>query len=87
MENDRHMRHLDRCELAKQLANSTGSRAWVERMEFDLWNFLGGLLTGALGGALVTLQLTKNVRADRNGTATDQSGARAGGDIVGRDKR
>lgn len=56
-------------------------------MSFDLWNFLGGLLTGAVGGALITLQLTKNVRADRHGTATDQSGARAKGDIVGRDKR
>ena len=55
-------------------------------MSFDLWNFLGGLLTGAVGGALLTFQLTKNVRADRHGTATDQSRARAGGDIVGRDK-
>lgn len=56
-------------------------------MAFDLWNFLGGLLTGAIGGSLLTLHFTKNVRADRNGSATDQSGARAGGDIVGRDKR
>lgn len=56
-------------------------------MSFDLWNFLGGLLTGAAGGTLLTLRLTKNVRADRQGTATDQSRARAGGDIVGRDKR
>lgn len=56
-------------------------------MSFDLWNFLGGLLAGAIGGALLTLQFTKNVRADRKGTATDQSRARAGGDIVGRDKR
>ena len=56
-------------------------------MDFDLWNFLGGLLTGAIGGALLTFHFTKNIRADRNGTATDQSGARAGGDIVGRDKR
>jgi len=56
-------------------------------MGFDLWNFLGGLLTGAVGGALLTFQLTKNVRADRQATATDQSRAHAGGDIVGRDKR
>ncbi|WP_395449922.1 hypothetical protein ACHMW7_08990 [Aminobacter sp. UC22_36] len=56
-------------------------------MAFDLWNFLGGLLAGAIGGSLLTFHFTKNVRADRHGTATDQSGARAGGDIAGRDKR
>jgi hypothetical protein len=56
-------------------------------MNFDFWNFLGGLLTGAIGGASLTLYFTKNIRADRHGTATDQSHARAGGDIVGRDKR
>lgn len=56
-------------------------------MGFDLWNFLGGLLTGAIGGSLLTFHLTKNVRAESHGTATDQSGARAVGDIVGRDKR
>jgi hypothetical protein len=56
-------------------------------MAFDIWNFLGGLLAGAIGGSLLTFHFTKNVRADRHGTATDQSDARAGGDIVGRDKR
>ena len=56
-------------------------------MAFDLWNFLGGLLTGAAGGALLTLQVTKTMRADRNGNNADQSGAQARGDIVGRDKR
>jgi len=56
-------------------------------MSFDFWNFLGGLLAGAIGGSLLTLRFTKNVRADRQGTAIDQSGAQAGGDIVGRDKR
>ncbi|HWW49422.1 MAG TPA: hypothetical protein VNZ94_16445 [Xanthobacteraceae bacterium] len=56
-------------------------------MGFDIFNFLGGLLTGAVGGALLTFHFTKNVRANSHGTAIDQSGARAGGDIVGRDKR
>ena len=56
-------------------------------MAFDLWNFLSGALAGAIGGALLTFQFTKNVRAGSRGNATDQSGARAGGDIVGRDKR
>ncbi|WP_175422120.1 hypothetical protein [Agrobacterium tumefaciens] len=56
-------------------------------MTFDLWNFLGGLASGLVGGSLLTLQLTKTLRADRNGNSVDQSGAQARGDIVGRDKR
>ena len=56
-------------------------------MVFDLWNFFIGLVAGAIGGSLLTFHFTKSVRADRHGTATDQSRARAGGDIVGRDKR
>ena len=55
-------------------------------MIFDLWNFLGGLVAGLIGGSLLTFHFTKSVRADRHGTAIDQSGGRAGGDIVGRDK-
>ncbi len=55
-------------------------------MDFDLWNFLGGLVTGAIGGSLVTIRFTKNARAGRDATSTDQSGASAGGDIIGRDK-
>lgn len=62
------------------------NKCWGNHMVFDLWNFLSGLVAGAIGGSLLTFHLTKNVRADRHGTATDQSGARAGGDIVGRDK-
>lgn len=57
------------------------------RVVFDFWNFISGLVAGAIGGSLLTFHLTKNIRADRHGTATDQSGARAGGDMVGRDKR
>jgi hypothetical protein len=56
-------------------------------MAFDLWNFLGGVFAGAIGGSLLTFHFTKNLRANSHGTATDQSGSRAGGDIVGRDKR
>jgi hypothetical protein len=55
-------------------------------MVFDLWNFLGGLVAGAIGGSLLTFHFTKSVRADSHGNATDQSSARASGDIVGRDK-
>lgn len=55
-------------------------------MDFDFWNFISGLVTGTIGGSLLTFHFVKTVRADRHGTATDQSGARADGDIVGRDK-
>jgi hypothetical protein len=64
-----------------------GKQMWGNHMVFDLWNFLSGLVAGAIGGSLLTFHFTKNVRADRHGNAADQSGARAGGDIVGRDKR
>lgn len=56
-------------------------------MSFDLWNFLGGLITGGLGGALLTLTFIKNLRSEGRGTSVDQSKASAGGDIVGRDKK
>ncbi|MCQ4635057.1 hypothetical protein GB927_033895 [Shinella sp. CPCC 100929] len=53
---------------------------------FDVSNFVLGLLTGGVGGALITYQVTKTLRAGTNGTAVDQSRANAGGDVVGRDK-
>lgn len=56
-------------------------------MTFELWSFLGGLISGLLGGSLLTLHFTKTMRADRKGNTVDQSRARARGDIVGRDKR
>jgi hypothetical protein len=59
----------------------------MENITFDLLNFIAGVLTGGVGGALITLKLTKNMRASGNGITTDQSKAKAGGDIVGRDKK
>lgn len=67
-------------------AKLLGGGFWGNHMIFDLWNFLGGLVAGLIGGSLLTFHFTKSVRADRHGTAIDQSGGRAGGDIVGRDK-
>ena len=46
--------------------------------------FLGGLATGAVGGSLLTLRLTKTNRA--GGNIIDQSHAAAGRDIVGGNK-
>ncbi|MCL4677208.1 MAG: hypothetical protein KJ017_01285 [Alphaproteobacteria bacterium] len=59
----------------------------MEYMTFDLWNFIGGLVAGGIGGALLTLKFTKNQRANGSGTTVDQAKSTAGGDIVGRDKR
>jgi hypothetical protein len=60
---------------------------WGNRMTFDFWNYLGGLISGLFGGALLTLHFTKTMRSGRDGNTVDQSGARARGDVVGRDKR
>ena len=54
---------------------------------FELWNFLGGLVAGGLGGSLITFTLSKTMRSSRGGNTVDQSEAIAGGDIVGRDKK
>lgn len=59
----------------------------MESVTFDLWNFLGGLVAGGIGGALLTLKFTKNQRTQGSGTTVDQSRSSAGGDVVGRDKR
>ncbi len=52
----------------------------------DVGTFLGGVLTGALGGSLITLRFMRKNSVKGGGSISDQSGARAGGDIVGRDK-
>ncbi|WP_417449554.1 hypothetical protein [Kordiimonas sp.] len=54
---------------------------------FEFWSFLGGLLSGGIGGALITLKLTKNMRVQGNGRMVDQSKAQAGGDIVAGNKK
>src|SRR5215813_3100253 len=43
-------------------------------------------LVGLGGGSLLTLRLTRNQRIAGEGTISDQRNARAGGDMVGRDK-
>jgi hypothetical protein len=52
--------------------------------------YLGEIISfilGAFGGSLVTWQvMTKAIRASGRSTAIDQSGASAGGDIVGGNK-
>lgn len=59
----------------------------MEEFIFDFWNFIGGLVAGGAGGAFLTLKLTKNMRTNGDGNTVDQAGAKAGGDIVGRDKK
>lgn len=53
----------------------------------EIWTLLGGLISGLLGGSLLTLKLTKSQRVNGSGISVDQSKAKAGGDIVGRDKK
>lgn len=44
-------------------------------------------LTGLLGGSLLTLKFTKRNIASGGSKINDQSNAKAGGDIVGGDKK
>ena len=48
----------------------------------EILSFIAGLA----GGSLLTLKFTRKTQADREGTNVNQSGASAGGDLVGRDK-
>ena len=60
----------------------------MENWAFDIGSFIAGLLGGGgVVGYLVKLSFTKEMRSDGNGNAVDQSGAKAGGDIIGRDKK
>lgn len=47
----------------------------------EIVSFIGGLI----GGSLLTIKITGH-RTGKRGTVTDQSKARAGGDIVGGNK-
>lgn len=44
-------------------------------------------IAGLVGGSLITLQITKKVTASNGSKVIDQSGANAGGDIVGGNKQ
>ena len=52
----------------------------------EILTFLGGLATGGASGSLLTLHIKREKRVSGRGSMVDQSGAAAGGDIVGRDK-
>ena len=53
----------------------------------SLWSEIACFILGLGSGALITLTFTRQHRQKGNGTLTDQTNARAGGDIVGRDKK
>lgn len=72
------------CSSDKQIESRT---IRMENIPAEFWTFLGGLISGAIGGSLITLSVKKNQTVKGSGTNTDQSGATAGGDIVGRDKK
>ncbi len=54
---------------------------------WDTLSFLIGLITGGISVTLVSISIKKNMRSSGDGDVVDQSKARAGGDIVGRDKK
>jgi hypothetical protein len=61
---------------------------WLSAHAAEVGSFIGRLITGAVGGSLITLNVSRQNRVKgSSGTITDQSRARAGGDVVGRDKK
>ena len=57
------------------------------RYASEIWSFVAGLIGGGTIGSLFTIRyMRQQVKAKGQATVTDQSGARAGGDVVGRDK-
>lgn len=49
----------------------------------EILSFIAGLV----GGSLLTIAFKREYRIDGSGSVVDQSGAKASGDIVGRDKK
>lgn len=54
---------------------------------FGFWGILGGLIGGSILGSIVTYTVQKRFSSSGSGNAVDQNRAKAGGDIVGRDKK
>lgn len=55
----------------------------------EIISLVVGFMTGAGAGSFVTFKMTKKSmsgQADRGGNSVNQAGAKASGDIVGRDK-
>jgi hypothetical protein len=52
----------------------------------DYWGEVISFIAGLVGGSLITLQF-KKITASGSAHVTDQSGAKAGGDIVGGDQK
>lgn len=51
-----------------------------------LWTLLGTFVGGGVAGSLITLRITKKKHISSGGNTTDQSGARAGRDMIGGDQ-
>jgi len=52
----------------------------------EIGTLIAGLIAGGAGGSWLTFRFSRKNQLSGRGSITDQSGARAGGDIVGRDK-
>jgi hypothetical protein len=51
----------------------------------EIGAFIGGLATGGAGGSWLTLRMSRKNQLSGAGSIVDQSGARAGGNLAGRD--
>jgi len=58
----------------------------MQEIPEDVWKILIALLGGALGGGALGFRIGKKQSVIGSGTAVDQAGAKAGGDIVGGNK-
>jgi len=54
---------------------------------FEISSFIAGLIGGGGIGSFLTYKWQKQQTVKGSGTAVDLSNAKAGGDIVGRDKK
>jgi hypothetical protein len=59
----------------------------LARHASEILSFVTGLVSGGIGGSLVTLRFSRQNRATGGGSIVDQTNASAGGDVVGGDKR
>ena len=60
--------------------------SWLVTNADWIGGIIGGLIAGALGGSLVTLRVTRQQIGSGSGVISNQKGATASGDVVGRDK-
>ena len=59
----------------------------MEHWAFDTISFIAGLIGGGTFGSILTFSISKYMSAGANSRIIDQSSAKAGGDIIGGNKK